>query len=193
MYGLILRALQGYVLTTFGQTAWERILSRGCFPSTGFEPLLHYDSLLLDQVLARSAEELDRPVPAILEDLGTSIIAGQHCAAPRRLLRFGGAGFTDFLLSLEELPDRARLALPELDLPDLRLDEAGPGLYRLTARGGPMELVPLMTGVLTAMADDYGALVLIEPWLCAQGPALTIRLLEAQFAEARRFELSRAG
>ena len=48
----------------------------------------------------------------------------------------------------------------------------------------------LLVGVLRAMADDYGALVLLDH---AEGPGgretVRIHLLAADFAEGRRFDL----
>ncbi len=40
----------------------------------------------------------------------------------RRLLRFGGATFEDFLLSLDDLNDRVALALDILDMPTVAVE-----------------------------------------------------------------------
>ncbi len=61
----------------------------------------------------------------LLEDLGTYLVSHPNVQGLRRLLRFGGAGFIDFLHSLDELHDRARLAVPDLDLPQLELRDHG--------------------------------------------------------------------
>ncbi len=193
MYGLLLRALQDYVLTTFDPASWERIRVAGGFLPQGFEPLLHYNHEVLRVALRQASNALERPVPTILEDLGTWVIAAGYDGAPRRLLRFGGADFTDFLFSLDELRDRARLALPDLIMPELRIAELAEGVFRLSCPDGLPELGWIFLGALRAMADDYGALVVIEE---EEGPdsrgiALTIRLLEPQFSAGRRFELSR--
>lgn len=190
MYGLFLRALQGYVSGTFGDGPWAMVLGHAGIAGRGFEPLLTYDITRFRDVLAAAGQVLDRPVDMILEDVGTYLVANPTQPALRRLLRFGGAGFADFLLSLEELPDRARLALPDIDFPRLELTERGPGQYRLSCRTDAAELAHVMLGVLRAMADDYGALVVIERTLAPRGKTgLSIRLLEARFAEGRRFDL----
>lgn len=191
MFGLLLRAFQSYVCTTFGPRPWGQVLTQVGFMGEGFEPLLPYDRALFDRVLATAAEILERPVETVLEDLGTHIVTNPAYPAPRRLLRFGGATYGDFLLSLEELPDRARLALPEAALPPVMLEETGPSQYVLSCPLALPALGHVLTGILRAMADDYGALVVIEPEpLPEPGVALSIRLHEPEFTAGRSFRLA---
>ena len=108
----------------------------------------------------------------------------------RRLLRFGGVSFSDFLQSLDDLPDRTRLALSELHLPPVELREDPDGQYSLICEAPLVGYGYLMMGVLRAMADDYGALVLLEHCGRSDGiEVLKIILVEAEFSEGRRFEL----
>lgn len=194
MYGLFLRALQNYVCVTFGAEPLARALVAAGAPPEGFEPLLRYEHQTLHNLLLHVSAELGRPVEAILEDLGTFVITDEGHSAARRLLRFGGATFADFLFSLDELPDRVRLALPDEDFPILHLSDRGEGQFRLVCATDCSELGLVLLGVLRAMADDYGALVLIEAEPAHDGATvLAIRLLDAGFAEGRRFDLSAAG
>jgi hypothetical protein len=78
------------------------------------------------------------------------------------LLRFGGDTFEEFLVSLEELPDRARLAMPELEMPEITLEPRAGAASRIAARWPVPGIAPLLIGALRAMADDYGALVYME-------------------------------
>ena len=203
MFGLLLRSIQSYLRDTFGAAVWSRILRATGQPPEGFEPMLPYDLPVLEHLLQVCSAELHRPVETMLEDVGTFLVADPEHRALRRLLRFGGANFTDFLHSLEELPDRARLALPELDLPQIRLMEIAPGTYKLLIGCRIQALFPMLLGALRAMADDYGALVLIdaEPAPGGGGTAadsmgggvLTVQLLMAEHGSGRRFDLAQAG
>lgn len=194
MYGLFLRALQNYVRVTFGLDPLDRALQACGAPPEGFEPLLHYERADLRDFLARISAELGRGQDGILEDLGTFIITDEAYSAARRLLRFGGATFVEFLYSLEELPERIRFALPDDDYPVLFLRDQGEGQYRLFCGTGCAELGPLLMGILRAMADDYGALMLIEILDCSEeATILTLTLLDARFSEGRSFDLAAAG
>ena len=189
MFGLLLRSIQAYLRGTFGPAVWARVLRAAGQPPEGFEPMLPYDARAVGRVLAAAAQELHRPAEAILEDVGTFLVADPGHRALRRLLRYGGAGFADFLHSLEELPDRARLALPGLRLPQVTLAEIGPGRVRLAVTGALPALLPVALGALRAMADDYGALVLIELEQEPGAAVLTVQLLEAAHGEGQRFAL----
>ena len=199
MYGLLLRSLQGYLRATFGVAVWARVLRSAGLPPDGFEPMLPYDAAILAQVLTAAEAALDRPVESLLEDLGTFLVADPGHQALRRLLRFGGGNFAEFLMSLEELPDRARLAMPDLVLPQIRLTETGPGLYRMALAQSLPALFPIMLGALRAMADDYGALVLIDSEPSGVGTAsagegrqLSVHILEAAHGAGRGFSLTEA-
>mgnify|MGYP001765666067 CR=1 FL=1 len=192
MYGLLLRSIQGYVAATFGAAVWLRILRAAGQPQDGFEPLLDYHADVLDQVLLAASAELHRPGETILEDVGTFIIADAGHRSIRRLLRFVGASYADFLLSLEELPDRARLALADLELPALAVEELGGGHYRVTCASGAPALFHVAIGILRAMADDYGTLALLE---IERRPSETVAVFSVQVLEAahgvgRRFDLA---
>lgn len=193
MHGLMNRAIQGFLRDTYGEDLWARIARTARLHPDGFEAMLHYDDALTETVLATAADQLGRARETILEDLGTWLVSSGPGQPLRRLLRFGGVTFTDFLHSLEELRGRGRLALPDLGLPVLSLREPQPGNYDLTCQGLPGFSHVLM-GVLRAMADDYGALVLLDH--CGTSGAretLHIQLLAADFTEGRRFDLAGEG
>ena len=197
MHGLVNRSLQCFLRDTYGTATWERVAQTAGVGPEGFEAMLRYDDRVFDRTLDAAARVLERPHDTILEDLGTYLVSHPNLESLRRLLRFGGVTFVDFLHSLEDLPGRGRLAVPDLDLPALELVDPAPDRYVLVCRGQRPGFGPVIVGILRAMADDYGALVLIEQE--AAGPdreADTIRidLLDQSFAEGRRFELSaRAG
>ncbi len=105
-------------------------------------------------------------------------------------MRFSGVDFLDFLESLDDLPGRARLAVSDLDLPQLELREHSAEQFSLTCKGGIPGTGHLFAGVLRAMADDYGALVFLEHLGEGDGvETVAINLLEAEFAEGKGFDL----
>jgi hypothetical protein len=188
MDALLLRSLQTYVLETFGSARWQHICTLAGQASLTFEPMLQYESGLADRVADFAAKVLERPVEAIWEDVGIYLVANPEREGVRRLLRFGGVSFDDFLHSLEELPGRAWLALPDLEMPEFQLFEVGHDRYELHCRSHLRAVQRVLTGVLTAMADDYGALCLIDAE--AEG-CITISMLDSRHATAKNFELLR--
>ncbi|WP_322866482.1 heme NO-binding domain-containing protein [Aquicoccus sp. G2-2] len=195
MYGLINRAIQRFVIDTYGSVCWEAAMLRSDLGLSGFEAMLSYDTATTGAVVDAVAGELGRPVAEVLEDIGTYLVSHPNSEAVRRLLRFGGEDFTEFLHSLEDLPDRARLAVSDLDLPQLELSEYGLGCFRLSFSAGLDGFGHAMIGLLRSMADDYGALVLLAHNVGegASGEMIEITLIDAGFATGRSFVLAGQG
>lgn len=187
MDALLLRSLQSYVIDTFGAPSWQKMCSAAGLTVATFEPMLRYDPGTADRIALVVAGVLGRSVDTVWEDVGTYLVTNPDREGVRRLLRFGGTCFADFLHSLEELPGRARLAMPHLDAPELTLDEVGPDRFELRCQSPVRGLQRVLAGLLTAMADDYGALCLIEP---GEDGCTTISVLDRRHAEARHFRLA---
>ncbi len=195
MHGLIFTAVQSFVRLTYGPETWDRIMERCDFGFSEFEAMLVYDAALTGRLLEQVGCALDRPPSEILEDIGHFLVSHPQAEALRRLLRFGGQNYEDFLHSLDDLPDRARLAVPDLDLPDLELREYARGKFALVCSAGLPGFAHVMMGILRAMADDYGALVMLDyGGASGTGEGISISLVETTFAEGRKFDLgARAG
>ncbi len=188
MDALLLRSLQGYVRDTFGAPLWQAVCRRAALTTETFEPMLRYDPGTADRVAQSAADILGRPVETIWEDMGTYLVTNPGHEGVRRLLRFGGASFADFLLSLEEMPGRARLAMPDLRFPEMTLGELGPDRFEIRCLSRIRGLPRVLVGILTAMADDYGTLCVIE---AAEESRISVRILDSMHAEGRRFDLAR--
>jgi hypothetical protein len=194
MQGLINRAIQCYVRDTHGDDAWSRVSLMSGIGIDGFEAMLSYDDAMTENLLAASVTVLKRPREVILEDLGTFLVSNQSSDALRRLLRFGGVTFRDFLQTLEDTQGRGQLALPDLDLPVLDLYEITPNVYTLQCRFPLKGAGQVIVGLLRAMADDYGALVLLDhDGYSLEGEMVLIQLLEIAYTKGRSFELAARG
>jgi hypothetical protein len=194
MHGLINRAIERFIRDTYGRDVWALIVARAGLGFSEFEAMLSYEPALTSDVLAGAEQVLDRTRDTILEDIGTYLVSHPKLDPLRRLLRFGGVDFVEFLQSLDELPGRARLAVPDLDIPNLELSAHGGNIYQLrcdvpTAAGPGFGHV--LVGVLRAMADDYGALVVLDH---AGGgkdvEILQIQLLSEAYSSGKMFDLA---
>ncbi|MFP4275582.1 MAG: heme NO-binding domain-containing protein [Paracoccaceae bacterium] len=195
MHGLINRAIQGFVVDSYGLNAWQEVALRAGLGFAEFESMLVYEDAVTERTLDAASARLDRPREVLLEDLGTYLVSHPNTEALRRLLRFGGESYEEFLHSLEELPERARLAVSDLHLPELELREAARGRFLLACGPGPAGFGAVLMGVLRAMADDYGALVILDRLEgTAEREIVQITLCHAGYSEGRAFELgARAG
>ncbi|OWU82897.1 heme NO-binding protein [Oceanicola sp. 22II-s10i] len=190
MHGLIIQALQRFIVDTYGAGPWAAACRAMGLAGTEFEPMIVYDPALTDGLVDALSTGLSRPRPALLEDLGTYLVSTPKSAGFRRLLRFLGAGFEDFLHALDDLPDRARLAIPDMRLPVLALRSEGAGCYLLSCRSHLPGAGHVLVGVLRAMADDYGALATLDHRGETGGAEqVAVQVHVSRFAEARTFDL----
>ena len=200
MHALVNRAIQCFLTDTHGATLWQSVLRHAGLDSAGFETLLPHDPSVTRNLIDAATVVLRRSRADLLEDMGTYLVSHPHVEALRHLLRFGGEGYVDFLHSLDDLRDRARLAVADLDLPELELQDHAADRFSLQCMTGalyrsddPLEgFGHVMMGVLRAMADDYGALVVLDIVKCgAGGEVIEISLIEQGYSAGRRFELGR--
>lgn len=210
MHGLVLRAFQSFAADAFGPVVWQDVLLRANLREAvgpeGFDPLLSYPEDVAPNVLRAAVEATGRPPDQLLEDLGIWLVSNPGSDRLRRLLRFGGLTYADFLRSLDDLQGRARLAVPDLDLPALSVAPTGvageAGRFVLTCHACPAGLSQVLLGLLRTLADDYGALVMIEPVGPPAGPidlrhrrseCLAIDVCDPEFQAARAFALAEPG
>ena len=190
MHGLINRTIQRFVSDTYGDAAWARACATAELGFVDFEAMLTYDDELTLRVLEAVSADLIKNRWEVLEDIGTYLVSHSNAEAVRRLLRFGGEDFVEFLHSLDDLPDRARLAVADLELPQLELQEHAPDRFSLTVSAGTAGFGHVMIGMLRSLADDYGALALLEyKGGQADYEVVEITLIETGFAAGRDFEL----
>jgi hypothetical protein len=190
MHGLINRSIQRFVSDTYGVTQWEAIARKAGLDFTDFEPMLTYDAAHTPALLNAAADHLSQPRANIMEDLGTYLVTHPDFEAVRRLLRFSGVDFADFLHSLDDLRDRARLAVPDLILPSLELHAHSDQHFTLRCQASMSGYGHVMMGVLRVMADDFGALALLDHQGMQDGiETIAITLVAANYAQGRHFDM----
>ena len=194
MHGMVNRALQGFLTTTYGEDVWAEVRSQAGLPFTDFEAMLDYPDALTLACFEAACQVLHKHPNALLEDVGTWLVTDEHLEPLRRLMRFSGASFLDFLQSLDELGNRGRLAVPDLAMPQIELDQLDAATFRIRARWSLPGIAPILMGCLRAMADDYGALAFLRLGGIERGvECLDVRLLDSAFSEGRSFDLGRVG
>jgi len=193
MHGLVNQAIERFACETYDEGFWNDVCRRAGLGVCAFEAMQVYDCAITERVLDALAQALGRGHDEVLEDIGTFLVSGRGSGAIRRLLRFSGTDFVDFLHSLDDLPARVRLAVPDLVLPQLELHEHAAHHYSLAVRtvdGRHDRYGHAMMGLLRAMADDYGALAVLEHKGARDGEEIiAVTLLETAFAEGRNFDL----
>ncbi|MBV0911633.1 heme NO-binding domain-containing protein [Anianabacter salinae] len=192
MHGLVNRSIQSFLTRTRGRSVWAAIAETAGLDEDGFDILEVYDDAVTWVMLDAAAARLGLPRDMLIEDVGTFIVAHPELGALRRLLRYGGPTYPDFLHALAGLPDRARLAVATLELPVIDVAEEAPSRFRLTLTGGPDGAGPFFLGILRAMADEYGVLAIVSLDQRGDRATLTVDIADLDFADARAFAMGAA-
>ena len=195
MHGLINRSVQCFIRDTYGAATWAAVAREARLGQGGYEPMLTAAPGLTSLLIDAAHRVLGHPRETLLEDLGTYLASHANMTVVRRLLRFGGVDYLEFLHSLRDVRERARLAVDDLDLPAMDLSEQGDGEYRLTCSVPMPGIGYIVMGLLRAMADDYGALVFLDHLGAVAGvEVVSIRLVDGSHAAGNPFDLAlRAG
>lgn len=191
MHGLVNRALQRFLIDVYGADLCQTVLSKaGCDPGTEFDVLGRYDKSLTMKIVEVSAEQLSQTIPDFLEDLGVYLASHENSENVRRLLRFGGDSFREFLHSLTELHERVLLAVDDLEFPEIDLRQHDHEHLTLSVSGEPQGIGYVLAGVLRAMADDYGTLAMFENvGRYGQTETISVRLLDAHYSAGQAVDM----
>ena len=186
MHGLINRSIEGFLRDTYGDAFWRAVAEASGIDPRGFQTIREYPDALSHALINNAALRLDKPETELLEDLGAWLA---RLESIRRLLRFSGRDFGEFLMTLDELPGRAHMVIPDLGMPRMQVtacsgNPAG-GAIRVLMPDCFQEWRSVMAGLIRAMADDYGALGLIG----VDGNAVTVQVSDSSFCEGRSFTL----
>lgn len=191
MHGLVNHSIQLFVCHTYSRETWEKVTGAAGLDFTDFESMMPYKLMYTPMLLDAMCDVLQRPRSEIMEDIGTFLVSHPGFEAVRRLLRFGGEDFVDFLHSLDDLSDSVRLAVADLHLPKAELSSDSENQFSLICDAPVEGYGYVMMGVLRAMADDYGALALLDYVGRKNGvETVSIMLVENDFAEGRSFDLA---
>ncbi len=162
MHGLINCAIQRFIRDTYGKQAWADICRDADLGFDAFESMLIYKIEQTEVVLEAACRRLGLERAVLLEEMGKHLVSNPDSAHLKRLLRFGGETFREFLHSLDDLRDLARLALPDLDFPHLEIKEHAPTAFGLSYEWEKRGFGAAIVGIIDVMAIDYGVLVSLE-------------------------------
>lgn len=183
MYSLVGRSLESFLRSSYGDAFWQDLLQEA-LPELASRPLLTRPSAEnTRRIVFLASRRLGKPVPELAEDLGAWIV---RLEGVRRLLRFSGPNFVEFIRSLEELPGRALLIMPHFPLPELTVVADGAEEYEIFVSHRPRGWIWAIAGMLRGMADDYGTLALIA----VAGDRISLRVVLEEHAAGRPFALS---
>lgn len=187
MHRFVFRSIELFLTETYGAEFWARVAGQsGVDPSSPISSAHTAKSVLC--LLSDAAAMQGKSDTEMVEDIGAWLV---QIESIRRLLRFTGQDYRDFVLSLNEFRGRCHMILPDLDIPEFVVwQDDDKLLVRVEDENSTIALqlwTALVSGALRTIADDYGTLALIET---PEKGSIEVSILSADFAEDRGFVLA---
>lgn len=190
MLGVVNKAVEEFVITVHGGAVWQEVLRDIGTPGFRFEPMLMYEDEKSYALIRALSKRLSKPQQDILDDIGTYLVTPPNGGALRRLLRFSGSSFDDFLFSLDDLNDRVDLALPDLQLPQIMVIPQTIDRVHVRVSQTWSGFAYVLQGLLSAMADDYGTLVFLDVRRdITDSACIEVILIENNFSAGINFDM----
>lgn len=182
MQGLIHYSVETFIRQRRGEAAWAETAIRAGLDSRGFHAFRHYPPQMLDALISAGCAVFGLDQAEFLDDLGQWLAGTEEV---RRILRFSGASYADFVFALEHLHLRGEMVLPSLDLPRITVTQKAGGRFDLDI-ADRAEWAAVICGVARAMADDYGVLAFVE----IKRGRIRIDVPDTRFGPGRDFSLA---
>lgn len=183
MHGFIIRGIELFLRSRHGDAVWASVCAATGLDRRGTQIMRYYPTDLVQRMVQAAGTVLGMDREELLEDIGGWV---PRLESMRHIMRFSGSSFEDFVLSLDDLHDRARVVLPGLELPKIATQMLGPQQYRLSIVSEAREWYPVLAGLLRGMADDYGVLAMVE----RNGTCLDVQIADESFATGSKFSLT---
>lgn len=124
----------------------------------GFFLLQSSSDSITATLVDEASKVLKKPSGELVEDLGGWLTRREPI---RRLLRFSGRDFSEFVEMLGDFPNRVVMIIPSLKAPRIVVTMRSAQHYEVVVDSDTDIWPVLLAGILRGMADDYGALAVI--------------------------------
>lgn len=161
MYGLVNKAVEGLVLSNYGEAAWERIKrAAGCDVDV-FVGMDAYDDALTYRLVAAASRELGLTRDEVLEAFGEYWVRYTAAEGYGEVLKMSGSTFAEFLANLDNLHARVGLSFSHLRPPSFRVTDVADGSLRLHYASEREGMAPMIPGLLRGVGAMFATTVAV--------------------------------
>ena len=162
MYGLVNKAVQGLVVSQFGEETWEKIKQEAGLEVEEFLAMEAYDDSVTYGLVGAASKVLDTPAEDILHAFGEYWVLEIATKSYGDLMSAAGPGFAPFLQNLDHLHSRVQMSFPKLKPPSFRCTEMTAGSMRLHYYSSRAGLAPFVVGLLHGLAKHFSVTLEVE-------------------------------
>jgi guanylate cyclase soluble subunit beta len=161
MYGMVNKAVRGYVLKNFDDATWTRIHETADVDAD-FLSMKSYDDDVTYRLVGAAHAELGIEVSTILNGFGRYWVSDVATASYADLMEKTGASFVDFVKNLDHLHERIRVTFPDYRPPSFRVKAIEEGLIQVDYYSHREGLLDFVEGLLFGLSEHFNEKISIE-------------------------------
>ena len=161
MYGMVNKAVRGFVLKNFDQSTWTRI-HEAAGVDEDFVSMKAYDDAVTYNLVGAANAELGIEVSDILNGFGRYWVSDVATVSYAELMAKTGQGFVDFVKNLDHLHERIRVTFPDYQPPSFRIHVLAERQIQVDYYSHREGLLDFVVGLLEGLAEHYEEQITIE-------------------------------
>lgn len=162
MYGLVNKAVEGFVKEQLGDDGWTQVCAKAGLSDPTFISMDAYDDSVTYNIVGAACEITGLEASTILEGFGRywMLYTAEEGYGP--LLDMTGSTVHEFLDNLNGMHSRIRATFPELRPPDFEVTDETEETLLLHYRTERPGLAPMAVGILYGLAERLGQEITVE-------------------------------
>ena len=155
MYGMVNRALQGYIVDEFGQTNWEEIKAKAGINNETFVSMQPYPDEITYNLAKAATEVLNISISATLEGFGEYWVTYTAKEEYGDILKLCGKTLPEFLQNLDFLHSRMGMSFPAYKPPSFKCADLKEHSLRLQYFSQRPGLSPMVIGLVRGLGKMF--------------------------------------
>ena len=162
MYGMVNQGVETFIKQNHGDQAWADICAKAGLSDTNFTQMQTYDDKVTYDLVGAICDFTDLDAAKVLEVFGEFWVQYAEGSQLGRLLNFAGTSFVETLEALDDMHERVRVTMPDLQPPSFEVEELDDETVELHYYSDRPGLAPMVRGLLTALAARHDQKIAIE-------------------------------
>ena len=162
MYGIVNKAIEDLIISTFGEEKWEIIKQRSGVDIDFFISNEPYDDQITYNLAIEASNELKIPLSEVLHEFGEWWVLKTGKEKYGGLMEAGGENLEEFLLNLPVFHSRIMLIYPRLTPPEFKISNVGDKSVYVHYFSKRVGLQHFVEGLLVGLGKLYKTPVQVE-------------------------------
>jgi hypothetical protein len=162
MYGLVNKAVEGLVISQFGEEIWAEIKAEAGVDVDAFVSMESYDDEITYKLVGAASKVLKTPAEEILRLFGQYWVLETAAAHYGDLMTAAGTNLPQFLSNLDQMHSRVQMSFPKLRPPSFKVTVIDDHTLTVTYYSQREGLEPFVIGLIEGLGKHFETSVQVE-------------------------------